>query len=119
MSVTRKKHMQSTVFGMSAIAGQQYLSAACEARVVTVPLAVTSVSVENSLQSTAGHAREADKTPRLNKFLNYFHSLCERFPVDDALKIAESRWLQVKGSSDGPRKVSLHMVNSALLLHSL
>jgi hypothetical protein len=103
--------VQDTVFGVSVIAGQQYLTAASGERVVTVPLHVRSVSVENSLQTKAEQASEEDKTPSMNRLLNYFHSMCERFLIDDALQMAQRR--QGKQSLTGARKVSLHMVNGA------
>jgi hypothetical protein len=106
-------HMQGTVFGVSVIVGQQYLSAASPTGIVTVPLHVRSVSVENSLQTTAAQAHEVDKTPGINKLLNYFHSMCERFPIDNTLQVASSQ--QADQMVLGPRKVSLHMVNGATL----
>ena len=67
--------------------GTCYLLAAHGATVSTLTLDIQSVRHEYAL--TSGAAGEAARTPpRVNKLLNYVHSMCEKFPVDDSLSIA-------------------------------
>jgi hypothetical protein len=86
-----------------------HLLAASGEAVVSVPLLVRSITVHNSLQTKDGTAEAGERVPPLNKVLNYFHSMCERFPVDDALSAVEA-----KTKKRAKRKVTLHMCSRAL-----
>ena len=98
--------LQGTHFGVATIDRSVYLSASCGEGITTVPLHVESVTIENSLQA-AGHDIAGDsKMPVVNKRLNYFHSMCDRFPLDDALSL--------KSKGRRKRTVQLHLCSGAL-----
>lgn len=101
--------MQGTRFGLALVNGALHLTAAHGASVLTSPLTVRSVAVENSLQAEGDADAAAERVPQVNKLLNYFHSTCERFPLDDALSA-----VSLKGvSGHSARVVSLHMCGGA------
>ena len=54
------------------------------------PLCVQSVRAEYTFKSDAAATTTADSCgpTRVNKLLNYVHSMCERFPVDDCVRMA-------------------------------
>ena len=96
--------MQGTRFGIMQIGGKSYLSAAHGTSVFTSPLTIHSISVENSLHTDSTEAQAAEAVPPVNKMLNYVHSMCDRFPLDDALSAVQAR----VGSSQA-RTVHLRM----------
>ena len=79
--------MQDVAFTTTDVGGTCYLLAAYGTTVSTLTLDIQSVRNEYALMSgTAGEATRT--TPRVNKLLNYVHSMCEKFPVDDCLTVA-------------------------------
>ena len=92
-------------FACAHIGSTTYLLAAHGSQVLVAPLQVHSVRVENSLQ-TKGRTDGGDqKTPAVNKLLNYFHATVDRFPVDDALSVVLWR----ANPSWQARSVQLHL----------
>jgi hypothetical protein len=83
--------VQGTRFGMALVDGVHYLTAAHGTAVLSSPLAVRSITVENSLQATGAGADAGSQVPPVNWLLNYFHSVCERFPLDDAISVLEAK----------------------------
>jgi hypothetical protein len=83
--------LQETRFGLASINGALHLTAAHGTAVVTAPLLVHSIIVENSLQMQEGAVEASEGAPPMNRQLNYWDSMCERFPLDDAISAMEAR----------------------------
>ena len=77
--------LQGTRFGLATIDNVLHLAASHGDIVILVPLVVRGIAVENMLQAEGPAAEAVPQTPRVNRLLNYFHSTCERFPLDDSL----------------------------------
>jgi hypothetical protein len=79
--------MQGVTFATTEVGGSCYLLAADGSDITTLSLNIQSVRNEYSL--TNGVSCDATRAPpRVNKLLNYVHSMCEKFPIDDCLSVA-------------------------------
>lgn len=80
---------QGVAFTTTLMGGTAYLLAANGSFITALQLDIQSVRVEYTLKGAAAAAKAASiGPPRVNKLLNYVHSMCERFPVDDCIRIA-------------------------------
>jgi hypothetical protein len=78
--------MQGVAFTVTKMGGIAYLLAANGSSITSVQLEIQSVHIEYTLTG-AGTAMAAPQgPPRGNKLLNYVHSMCVRFPIDDCIR---------------------------------
>jgi hypothetical protein len=83
--------VQGPVFTTAAFGETTCLLAANGHEVLAVALQIQSVSVVNTLASDGGLPKASQQTPAVNKLLNYFHSACRRFPVDDCISLSQAK----------------------------
>jgi hypothetical protein len=109
--------MQGVAFTATTMGGVAYLLAANGSDITALQLDIQSVRVEYTLKGASTTKAASQGPPRANKLLNYVHSMCERFPIDDCIRIA---------LHEGPcRNVSLQCItgvrnpNSCLFPNSL
>lgn len=101
--------MQGVTFATTEIGGTCYLLAAHGPNISTLCLDIQSIRNEYAVTSGGGGEAAARTPPRANKLLNYVHSMCEKFPVDDCLSVA--------AGVEQCRTVSLSFVTGAQLFY--
>lgn len=79
-------HMQGTVFTAAAIGGRLHVLAAHGTDTYAAALEISGISDGKSLAKRG--TVDAVAPPAANAMLNYLHSACHRFPLDDCLRIA-------------------------------
>jgi hypothetical protein len=94
---------QGTRFTACSMAGKAFLLASHGQEVQAAELAIQSILVENALEAAEDTAASAAAAPPINRLLNYFHSTCDRFPVDDCIGTAGA-----KRSDSHSRTVRIH-----------
>ena len=78
-------------------------------------LKLQSINVENSLAKHGGAADFSASTSAANRLLNYVHSCCLRFPLDDCIGLAEASQRAQRGEATACRTVRLHIATRAHL----
>ena len=111
--------MQGVRFSAAAVEGSAYLLAANGNELYATALKLQSINVENAL-SKHGSAADASKAASpANRLLNYIHSCCLRFPLDDCIGLAEASQLAQRGEATACRTVRLHIATRAPLTFHL
>ena len=82
--------LQGTRFTVTSVNKRTYILAAYDTQVLAVGVTIQSINVENALTAHAGISITADAAPATNKLLNYVHSCCVRFPLDNCIGMAEA-----------------------------
>jgi hypothetical protein len=90
-----------------------YLLAACSGRIASVELTLQSINVENALACTGAPAPASEQLLPGNRVLNYLHSCCLRFPLDNSIRVALAKQARLAGRPLGCRIVKLVMLNGA------
>jgi hypothetical protein len=80
--------MQGVAFTITKMAGIAYLLAANGSSITAVQLNIQSVHIEYTLTGADTAMAAPQGPPRVNRLLNYVHSMCERFPIDDCIRSA-------------------------------
>lgn len=106
--------LQGTRFTVTSVNKRTYLLAACGTQVLAVGLTVQSINVENALTTHASISITADAAPATNKMLNYVHTCCVRFPLDNCIGVAEaSQHAKSEYGASRCRNVRLHVATCA------
>lgn len=108
--------MQGPRFTAAAVEGGTYLLAANGHELFATSLKLQSIHVENALAEHGAAADTSAATSDTNRLLNYIHSCCLRFPLDDCIGLAEATQHAQKGGTTVCRTVRLHMATGVLCM---
>lgn len=100
--------LQGVKFTTTEIGGVPYLLAANNAEITEIRLQIKSTASLYQVKADSEDQAKGPALPESNRLLNYVHSSCKRFPVDDSLSILSAS----KGSC---RTVTLQCVTGAQL----
>lgn len=105
--------MQGVRFTAALVEGGAYLLAANGPELFATSLKLQSIHVENALAAHGAGTVAAQATSATNRLLNYVHSCCLRFPLDDCIGLAEASLLAQQGQVTTCRTVRLHIATGA------
>lgn len=105
--------MQGVRFSAASVEGSAYLLAANGNELYATALELQSVSVKNNLSKHGGSADTSKATSAANRLLNYVHSCCLRFPLDDCIGLAEASQRAQRREATACRTVRLHIATRA------
>ena len=99
---------------MARVDDNTYLLAAHGDSTYSTPLKLQSINVENALSCTGAAAPTSEGLLAGNKLLDYVHSCCLRFPLDDSVSLHLAEAAQLAGKPQDCRVVNLVHLNSTL-----
>eukprot|EP00892_Ulva_mutabilis_P011345 jgi/Ulvmu1/8583/UM045_0026.1 len=100
---------QGPRFTVATVDGDTFLLAANGNELYTTNLKLQSINVENTLAKHGAASDTCEAASAANRLLNYVHSCCLRFPVDDCLGLAEAAQRAKRGEDTVCRTVRLHI----------
>lgn len=105
--------MQGPRFTTACVDGDTFLLAANGNDLYTTALKLQSIHVENTLAKHGVAGDGAQAASATNRLLNYVHSCCLRFPLDDCIGLAEAAQCAQRGENTVCLTVRLHIATRA------
>lgn len=105
----RNLMVQGPRFLAAAVDGATYLLAANGDQIVAASMQLQSIHVENALAEHGASAAASGAGSATNRLLNYVHSCCLRFPLDDCIGLSQASQHAQCGGSTTCRNVRLHI----------